>query len=140
MKIHKFSGDRLRLRHKGFTLVKTYRLHLKKCSDMQLWDTLLGGWKKLDVSCFRMCSHSSLFDELASTKKGCCGTVHSNNKGMPYKFGHKTQKQIWGDIQTRIRRNLIAMAWKGKRGVYTLTCINHQKMETSRMNLATSPS
>jgi len=38
---------------------------------------------------FKNSSHSSFY-ELASTKKGCCGTVHSNNKGMPYKFGHKT--------------------------------------------------
>lgn len=93
----------------------------------------------MDISCLRTSSHSSLFEELASTKKDCGDTVHSNNKGMPYKFGHKIQKLIWGVIQTRIRRNLIAMVLKGKRDVYILTCINHQQIETSRMNLATSP-
>lgn len=51
---------------------------------------LTGRVEEVDVSCLGTSSHSSLFDELASIKKVCCGTVHPSHKGMPYKFGHKT--------------------------------------------------
>jgi hypothetical protein len=43
---------------------------------------------------------------------------------MPQEF-RKTLKLKWGDIRTRVRRNLTAMIWKDKRHVNMLTNMHH---------------
>jgi hypothetical protein len=53
-----------------------------------------------------------LFDNLyTNTIINCCGTYRPNKKLMPSNFGRNLRLKL-GDIKSRVKGNLIAVAWK----------------------------
>jgi hypothetical protein len=69
-------------------------------------------------------SFRNLFDDLHMKAINCCSTVGPNQKVVPSDFGRKLRLK-WDDIMTRVRGDLMAVAWKGKRNVIVLTNIYH---------------
>ena len=60
-------------------------------------------------------SSPDLFDDLATKKIYCCGTVRPNRKGMPQDLGPKRMTLQQGDPQVRTRGDLTAILWRDKR-------------------------
>ena len=66
-------------------------------------------------------SSPDLFDDLATKKIYCCGTVRPNRKGMPQDLGPKRMTLQWGNLQVQTRGDLTAILWRDKRNVHILT-------------------
>jgi len=56
-------------------------------------------------------SSTALFDDLHTKTINWCGSVGPRSKGMPKSFEQKINLK-WCDVQTRMKSNLTAVAWK----------------------------
>jgi hypothetical protein len=72
--------------------------------------------------------YPDLFDDLHMKAINCCGTVRSNQKGMPSDFGRKLRLKR-GDKKTRVKGDLKAVVWKDKQNVNILTDMHHPPAE-----------
>jgi hypothetical protein len=71
---------------------------------------------------------SDLFNDLHIKAINWRGTVRPNLKVMPSDFGKKCRLK-WGDIKTRVKCNLTAVAWKDKRHINILTNVHQPPAE-----------
>jgi hypothetical protein len=65
-------------------------------------------------------SSPALFDDLHTKTENCCGTVRPNRKGMLKNFGHE-MKMKRRDLETELKGNLRAIAWKDRQNANILT-------------------
>jgi hypothetical protein len=79
-------------------------------------------------------SSPGLFDDLATKKMYCCGTVRPYRKGMQQGFRHMRMRLQRGNLQVRTRGNLTAILWKDKRDVRILTNIHDPPSEGNFCN------
>jgi hypothetical protein len=69
-------------------------------------------------------SPPDLLDDLYTQAINCCGTVRSNQKGMPWDPESKLRLK-WGNIMIRVRGDLTATVLEYKQNVNLLTNMDH---------------